>query len=79
MSVNSDWLVDRRRLKRRLTVWQAVAVLGVIAAVMAAVGRFSGLIDGPHVARIDIDGMIVEDADRDQALADVAEDSRPRR
>lgn len=74
MSVDSDWLVDRRRLKRRLTAWQAMAVLGVIAAVIAAIGRFSGFIDRPHVARIDINGMIVEDADRDQALTDLAED-----
>lgn len=75
MSVDSDWLVDRRRLKRRLTVWQTVAVIGIIVSVLAAIGRFSGVIDRPHVARIDIEGMIVEDADRDQALADVAEDS----
>jgi protease-4 len=74
MSVDSDWLVDRRRLKRRLTAWQALAVLGVISAVIAAIARFGGFIDRPHVARIDIDGMIVEDADRDQALANLAED-----
>lgn len=75
MSVDSDWLVDRRRLKRRLTVWQTVAVIGIIVSVLAAIGRFTGVIDRPHVARIDIEGMIVEDADRDQALADVAENS----
>ena len=43
--------------------------------VLAAIGRFEALVERAHVARIDIDGMIVDDADRDQALADVAEDS----
>jgi protease IV len=77
MSVDSDWLVDRRRLKRLLTLWRAIAVVGIIAAIIAAVGRFGGVI-GAHVARIDIDGLIVEDVDRDQALSDVADDSTAR-
>jgi protease-4 len=73
MSVDSDWLVDRRRLKRRLTWWQAVAVIGLVAAIIAALGRFDGWIDRAHVARIDIEGLIVADADRDQALSDLAD------
>lgn len=75
MSVDSDWLVDRRRLKRRLTVWRVVAVVGVVAAIAAALGRFGMLIGRAHVARLDVQGIIVEDRDRDQALADLANDS----
>jgi protease IV len=74
MSVDSDWLVDRRRLKRRLTLWQAMAVIGIVGAIIAAFGRFDGWIDRAHVARIDIEGVIVSDADRDQALSDLADD-----
>jgi protease IV len=78
MSVDSDWLVDRRRLKRRLTWWQTIAVIGIVAAIIAAVGRFDRWIARAHVARIDIEGVIVTDADRDQALSDLADDDSAR-
>jgi protease-4 len=78
MSVDSDWLVDRRRLKRRLTWWQTIAVIGIVAAIIAAVGRFDRWIARAHVARIDIEGVIVADADRDQALSDLADDDSAR-
>jgi protease-4 len=78
MSVDSDWLVDRRRLKRRLTWWQAIAVIGIVAAIIAAVSRFDAWIHRAHVARIDIEGVIVADSDRDQALSDLADDDSAR-
>jgi protease-4 len=53
--------------------WRLVAVIGVVAAVFAALGRFGGFVERAHVARIDIDGLIADDAERDEALSDVAE------
>jgi protease IV len=73
MSIDADWLVDRRRLKRRLMWWRVVAVIGVVVAVVAAVGRFGGFVERAHVARIDIDGLIAVDTERDEALSDIAE------
>jgi protease-4 len=73
MSIDADWLVDRRRLKRRLMWWRIVAVIGVVVAVVAAVGRFGGFVERAHVARIDIDGLIADDTERDEALSDIAE------
>jgi protease IV len=73
MSIDADWLVDRRRLKRRLMWWRVVAVIGVVVAVVAAVGRFGGFVERAHVARIDIDGLIADDTERDEALSDIAE------
>ena len=35
MSLDSDVIVDRRRIRRKLTFWRVVAALGVIAAVVA--------------------------------------------
>src|SRR5512144_2079050 len=75
MSVDSDWLVDRRRLKRRLTWWRALAVIGITAAIIAALGKVTGVINRAHIARVDINGLIVEDTDRDQALSELADDS----
>ena len=40
MSYETDMIIDRRRLKRRLTFWRIVGVLAVIAALITAFGRF---------------------------------------
>lgn len=74
MSIDADWLIDRRKLKRRLTWWQVGAVIAAVAAVIAAWGRFGGFGASEHVARIDVAGLIVDDSERDEALADVAAD-----
>jgi protease IV len=72
MSIDADWLVDRRRLKHRLTWWRILAVVAVMAAVIAALGRFNVVGQPAHVARIAVDGVILSDFERDRALALVA-------
>ncbi len=72
MSLDTDQAVDRRRLKRRLTVWRIAAVVAVVAAVVAAVGRMG--VGGNHVARLVVGGIILDDPWRDDALAGIAED-----
>lgn len=78
MSIDADWLVDRRRLKRRLAWWQVAAVVAVTIAGLAAVGRFEAFFERDHVARIVVSGIIVEDEDRDQALAELAKNAAAR-
>ncbi len=75
MSIDADWLVDRRRLKRRLAWWQIAAVLAAVLALLAGLGRFDALVDRAHVARLAVTGIIVQDDDRDQALAELVDDS----
>lgn len=61
---NPDYLLDRRRLRRKLTFWR-VAGLGLLAAVLIwGVARLTGLdpltvTRGKHIAEISIDGLIV--------------------
>lgn len=61
MSLTSDLMVDRRRLRRQLTFWRVVAVLVALGAIIGA-GLFWGgnaLRSGqPHIARITIEGLI---------------------
>lgn len=80
MSLDADVLVDRRRLRRSVSVWRALAVIAIAAAV-AALFFVSGVGDGivgkgsPHIARLPIEGMITDDRDtieRIDALADNA-------
>lgn len=80
MALESDYLVDRRRLKRRLALWRALAVVIAVALVIVAVERFR---DGPvggraYIARLHIDSVIFNDRDRIEALEDLAGDRRAR-
>ncbi len=73
MAIDTDYLLDRRRLKRQLTFWRLAAVALFVAAAVAIVGRLLIWPGGAHVARIEIDGVITSDRDRDAALVKVAE------
>ncbi len=74
MSVDADYLVDRRRLKRRLMFWRIAAVCAAVVAVVVAAGRIHHSAGGSYVARLAVDGVIVEDLDRQNALVDLAAD-----
>ncbi|MEQ8665026.1 MAG: signal peptide peptidase SppA [Rhodospirillales bacterium] len=75
MSSETDRLLDRRRLKRRLTVWRVLAVLAVAVAGIAFYGRFDGVVKtGPYVATVAIDGLILRDDERSEAIRAVADD-----
>ncbi len=73
MSLDSDVIVDRRRIRRKLTFWRVAAVLLAIAAIvtvglLAAPGVRSPLTSLGSIARVHIDGLIRSDADRVEAL-----------
>lgn len=65
MSSDADLLADRRSLRRKLTLWRLLAVLGVIAAAVVAglawSGRTPGSLSQAHIARVTISGFISGD------------------
>ena len=74
MTLETDLLIDRRRLKRRLFVWRVIAVAAVIACVGVAV-RVNGVIGtGAHVARVRITGVIGDNRKLVEAISAVAKD-----
>jgi protease-4 len=77
MSLETDAMIDRRRLKRRLSAWRTIAVLSLIAAVLVVVNRT--VTDAPwkksYIARLEISGIISEDRERDETLARIAKDN----
>ncbi len=75
MTLETDLLLDRRRLKRRLFAWRAVALLAVLAAVLVAVG-VSRPIRGSHIARLSVGGIITEDRKLTEAVSALADDAR---
>lgn len=80
MSATSDLILERRRVRRRLTFWRVTAIIAVVA-LLAVLSPFGGGGDGrggAHVARIWIDGLILADPDREARIKDIAEDDRVR-
>lgn len=74
MSFEADMLVDRRRLKRRLSLWRAAAVLALVGLVVFLVGGPRALSGRDHIARFNVEGVILEDEKRDELLDKLATD-----
>jgi protease-4 len=73
MSLDSDVIVDRRRIRRKLTFWRVAAGLVAIAAIVTAgaIATTSGpvaLAASGSIARVNIDGLIRSDQQRVEAL-----------
>jgi protease-4 len=72
MSLDADHIVDRRRMRRKLTFWRVLAVLlavgVVVAAAFALVPRATRLAGTDYIARIKIQGLIRGDEKRVEAL-----------
>lgn len=75
MSLETDLLLDRRRLKRRLVFWRVFAVVAVVAALLAIFnkGRIAPL--GAHVARLTVRGLITEDQKLVESIDKLADDA----
>ena len=75
MSLETDLLLDRRRLKRRLLFWRSFAVLAVLAAVLVALrGEHVGF-GRSHVARLTVSGIISDDRKLDEAVTKLADNA----
>src|SRR5581483_6047872 len=74
MSLDADTIVDRRRMRRKLTFWRvlavAIAVVAIagIAAYSSRGGAGSGSVAAGTIARVKITGLIRGHQDRVEAL-----------
>jgi protease-4 len=76
MPLDSDLIVDRRRLRRKLTFWRVLSVLVVILAIGVAAARFAPAMpfggvaasSGSYIARVNIQGLIRNDDERTDSL-----------
>ena len=73
MSLDSDIIVDRRRIRRKLTFWRVMAALIAIAAIagfalIATPGARGTFATAGSIARVQIEGLIRSDSERTRAL-----------
>jgi protease-4 len=81
MSLDADLIVDRRRMRRKLTFWRVVAIVLIvlgIGVVAATLGSRSGLVSGPYIARVTVSGLIRDDEERVRQLDRLARLSNAR-
>jgi protease-4 len=71
LSLDVDLIIERRRLKRHLTIWRVIGIVAILSAILVGVGRFN-LTGKEHIARISIQGIIVDDLARDEVLKKIA-------
>ena len=77
MISEAELIVDRRRLRRRLTLWRVAAIALAVAVVLALLwtpanlGGFEN-----HIARVRIDGLITGDRDTLKLLGEISESER---
>jgi protease-4 len=75
--MTAEQIVDRRRLRRKLSFWRVVGFLAILLIIAGAVVAIAGrdtfpLIQEPQIARVSVSGFIANDRDRDRLLAQLA-------
>lgn len=75
MALRADDMIDRRRLRRKLTFWRVAAIgiaaLALIAASAWTFGEGFGGRAADHIAKVKIEGTIIEDENLLELLDDV--------
>ncbi|MEL7469944.1 MAG: signal peptide peptidase SppA, partial [Pseudomonadota bacterium] len=72
MTATADMILERRRIRRRLTFWRIIAIAAVLVAVLMMIPN--SIASGDHIARVSIDGVIQDDPDRDRLLKKLVDD-----
>jgi protease-4 len=75
VSLETETVLDRRRLRRQITFWRAAGVLGVLLAIagLAATSSDSVGLDRRQIARVAIEGVITDDRDLHRMLKKIGD------
>jgi protease-4 len=76
MTLETEAVLDRRRMRRRLSLWRTLAVIAGLLAIgllLFSSADRAGLLDSRQIARVTIDGMITEDRDLLRMLQKIGE------
>lgn len=79
MSLETETVLDRRRLKRSQSLWRTLAIVAVVAAVVAFIVAADGgpeadgsLFASQQIARVSVEGLITEDREQLRMLKRIA-------
>ncbi len=82
MSFTADEIIDRRRLRKKLTFWRVatllVAAIAIVAASVRMFGDHIGGMSSDHVAKVRIEGTIVENDELVSRLEKIAKSEQVR-
>lgn len=75
MSLESETVLDRRRLRRNVSFWRIAAIVAVVLAIgaLSATGDLGTIPGARQIARITIEGTITEDRNQLKVLKKAAE------
>jgi protease IV len=79
MAFETETVLDRRRLRRRLSAWRALAVIAGLLAFGLAVFASAegvGLAGAKQIARVSVEGFITENRDQLKLLKQLAENKQ---
>jgi protease IV len=80
MSAPTDYLLDRRRLRRKLSWWRLIAIAAATLAAVVIVTRLTGADSTdkltPHIARLSLQGLIIGDKDTLDLIKKIGESSQ---
>jgi protease-4 len=79
MTFETESVLDRRRLRRRLSVWRVLAVVAgalALGLILFSSAERAGLIEQKQIARITIDKLITDDRDLLRLIKKVGESSK---
>ncbi|MEH6475477.1 MAG: signal peptide peptidase SppA [Sneathiella sp.] len=76
MSIDTETILDRRRFKRRLFFWRACTVIVAVIAVGLLFAKFGPSNTQDHVARLNVDNVIVENERRQVAINKILKDDQ---
>jgi len=76
MTFETETVLDRRRLRRRVSWWRALAIVAALVAigvVSVKTAEQTGLTETRHIARVSIENLITEDRAQLKLLQSIAE------
>jgi protease IV len=79
MTFETETVLDRRRLRRRVSWWRALAIVAAVLAIgliSVKTAEQTGLTETRHIARVTIDKLITEDRAQLKMLQSIAENKQ---
>ncbi|AIL64888.1 Signal peptide peptidase A [Rickettsiales bacterium Ac37b] len=78
MSLTSNMLMDRKKLKRNLLIWKLIAIFALLIILLCAFNKQVPILtnQSEYIARVRISGIITEEANYEKVLSSLVQNPR---